>query len=63
MPFKSQQQSKFIHMKANQGSPWAKKFVADSSHAKGSVKKLPKRVGPKTRLKKISGSNPARAAR
>jgi len=48
------QQSKFIHMQANKGVPWAKKFVADSSHAKGSVKKLPqKRV-----IKKLSGNNP-----
>jgi hypothetical protein len=61
--FKSQQQSKFIHMKANQGVPWAQKFVADASHAKGSVKKLPKRLGPKKRIKKISGSNPDRAVR
>ncbi len=59
MPFKSQAQSRFIHMKANQGTPWAKKFVSDSSHSKGSVTKLPKRLGAKKRVKKLSGSNPA----
>ena len=30
MPYRSEAQSAYIHMKASEGVPWAKKFVADS---------------------------------
>lgn len=44
MPYKSEAQSRFIHAKAGEGTPWAKKFVADAQHGKGSVSKLPERL-------------------
>lgn len=34
MPYRSQAQSGFIHAKAAEGVPWAKKFVADSHGTK-----------------------------
>lgn len=37
MPFKSQAQSRYIHMKANEGEDWARKFV---NHSHG--EKVPK---------------------
>jgi len=49
MPYKSQQQAKFVHAKANAGAPWAKKFVADASGQK--LKRLPRKV------KKLSSKN------
>lgn len=43
MPYKSQAQSRYIHMKANEGEPWAKKFVSHSHGQK--VGKLPEKKG------------------
>lgn len=48
MPYKSKAQSAYIHMKANEGVGWAKKFVADA-HGQN-VKALPKRK-PKRKMK------------
>jgi hypothetical protein len=44
MPYASLAQSRFIHAKANAGTPWARKFVADAQHGVGSLKGLPKHV-------------------
>ena len=44
MPYRSEAQSRFIHMKANQGMPWARKFVADAQHGPGALKGLPEHV-------------------
>jgi hypothetical protein len=39
MPYRSQAQSRYIHMKANEGTGWAKKFVSHSHGQK--VRDLP----------------------
>jgi len=41
MPYKSKKQAAFIHAEAARGTPWAKKFVADShgTHVQKGVKK------------------------
>jgi hypothetical protein len=44
MPYRSQAQARYIHMKANQGVPWAEKFVHDAQHGPGSLKGLPGHV-------------------
>lgn len=49
MPYESAKQSRFIHAKAAEGVPWARKFVAD---AHGS--KVPKRKLKAKRKKKAS---------
>ena len=51
MPYKSEAQSRYIHMKANDGEGWAKKFVSDAQHGEGSVRALPERAARKRRLK------------
>jgi hypothetical protein len=51
MPYESQAQSRFIHAKAGEGVPWAKKFVADAQHGAGSVKSLPARASSKRSFK------------
>lgn len=51
MPYESQAQSRFIHWKAGQGTPWAQKFVSDAQHGEGSVKALPKRASVLDRAK------------
>lgn len=45
MPYKSKAQSRFVHSEANKGKDWAKKFIRDSQHGKGSVSGLPSRLG------------------
>jgi len=42
MPYKSQAQARFVRWKAEQGTPWAKKFVGDAAGQR--LKRLPKRV-------------------
>jgi hypothetical protein len=49
MPYVSGAQSRFIHMKANQGVPWAAKFVADAQHGAGALKGLPEHVKRRNR--------------
>jgi hypothetical protein len=44
VPYKSEAQSRYIHMQANRGKGWAKRFVRDAQHGEGSVKALPQRV-------------------
>jgi hypothetical protein len=46
LPYKSQAQSNYIHAKASEGEPWAKKYVADSHGSK-----VPKKVKRKRRKK------------
>jgi hypothetical protein len=46
MPYKSKKQAAFIHMKAEQGAKWAKKFVKD---AHGTHVKKHKAMHPKHR--------------
>jgi len=48
VPYESQAQSRFVHAKAGEGVPWAKKFVSDAQHGAGSVKALPARVGKRS---------------
>lgn len=49
MPYASEKQSRFIHAKAAEGVPWAKKFVSD---AHGTT--VPKRKLKAKRKKKRS---------
>ena len=46
MPYQSKAQAAYVHAKAAEGVPWAKKFVAHSHGQK--VSKLPKRAGQYT---------------
>ena len=59
MPYESQAQSRFVHAKANEGEPWAKKFVADSQHGEGSVSRLPERIG---KMRKVTDAIAKRRA-
>jgi len=42
MPYRSKQQARFIHAKANSGAAWAQKFVADA--AGHPLKRFPRKV-------------------
>lgn len=58
MPYASDKQNRFVHAKAAEGVPWAKKFVSD---AHGTHVGDPKDVAPKRRLKakrKAKGRKP-----
>ena len=43
MPYASRRQERFIHAKATEGVPWAKRFVADS-HGTKVVKRKARKV-------------------
>lgn len=53
MPYESPRQSRFIHAKAAEGVPWAKKFVADAHGTHVKKKSIRAMIGkPKTRSRR-----------
>ena len=47
MPYASRRQAAFIHAEAARGTPWAKKFVADSHGTHVRQKTVKQRIGKK----------------